>query len=300
MRDPSGGAVVGAAVSVLNLDTGYKQAQTTSAEGLYKLSLLPVGKYRITIEYPGFAEYRRQPVQLDVSRTVRVDVPMVLASHQERVNVDGDAALVDTVSSTLGKVVTNKEILDLPLNGRNFTQLGLLQAGVAPLPAGLQESGGSLRNGQGYAVNGQRPESNAYRMDGASNMNRMDGGFALRIPVDAIFEFRILTHTAPPEYGGTSGSTTSVVTRSGTNRLHGSAYEFLRNDALDARNFFSSSVEPLKQNQYGATAGGPARRDRTFFFGYYEGFRNSQGVTRSAVVGTAAQRTGNFSAFRSR
>ena len=119
-------------------------------------------------------------------------------------------------------------------------------------PRGLQQSGGSLRNGQGYAVNGQRPESNAYRVDGASNVNRMDGGFALRIPVDAIAEFRILTHTAPPEYGGTSGSTTSVVTRSGTNRLHGSAYEFLRNDVLDARNFFSASVEPLKQNQFGA------------------------------------------------
>ena len=220
---------------------------------------------------------------------------MALPSYRESVIVDGDAGLVDTVSSTLGKVVTNKEILDLPLNGRNFTQLGLLQAGVAPLPAGLQESGGSLRSGQGYSVNGQRPESNAYRVDGASNVNRSDGGFALRIPVDAISEFRILTHTAPAEYGGTSGSTTTVVTRSGTNRLHGSAYEFLRNDALDARNFFSASVEPLKQNQYGATAGGPLRRDRTFFFGYYEGFRNRQGVTRSAVVGTAAQRTGNFS-----
>lgn len=295
VRDPSGGAVVGATVSVLNLDTGYKQAQTTSAEGLYKLPLLPVGQYRITIEYPGFARYQQQPVQVNVSRTARVDVAMTLVSQQESVTVDSDAALVDTASNALGKVVTNKEILDLPLNGRNFTQLGLLEAGVAPLPAGLQQSGGSLRNGQGYSVNGQRPESNAYRVDGASNMNRVDGGFALRIPVDAISEFRILTHTAPPEYGGTSGSTTSVVTRSGTNRLRGSAYEFLRNDVVDARNFFSASVEPLKQNQYGATAGGPVRRDRTFFFGYYEGFRNRQGVTRSAVVGTAAQRSGNFS-----
>ena len=162
MRDPSGGAVVGAAVSVLNLDTGYKQAQTTSGEGLYKLSLLPVGQYRITIEYTGFAKYQQQPVQLDVSRTVRVDIAMTLASSQESVSVESDAALMDTVSSTLGKVVTNKEILDLPLNGRNFTQLGLLQAGVAPMPAGLQQSGGSLRSGQGYGVNGQRPESNAY------------------------------------------------------------------------------------------------------------------------------------------
>jgi hypothetical protein len=144
---------------------------------------------------------------------VRVDVVMSLASQQESVSVNSDANLVDTASNTLGKVVTNKEILDLPLNGRNFTQLGLLQAGVAPLPTGLQQSGGSLRNGQGYGVNGQRPEWNAYRVDGASNINRMDGGFALRIPVEAISEFRILTHTAPPEYGRTSGSTTSVVTQ---------------------------------------------------------------------------------------
>ena len=296
VRDASGGAVVGAAVSVLNLDTGYKLAQTTSGEGLYKLSLLPVGQYRLTIEYSGFARYQRQPVQLNVSMTVRVDVVMTLASQQTNVTVNSDASLVDAASNALGSVVTNQEILDLPLNGRNFTQLGLLQAGVAPLPAGLHEAGGSLRYGQGFSVNGQRPESNAYRVDGASNIDRVDGGFALRIPLDAISEFRILTLAAPPEYGGTSGATTSVVTRSGTNRLHGSAYEFLRNDVLDARNFFSAAVEPLKQNQYGATAGGPVRRDRTFFFAYYEGFRNRQGATRSAVVGTAAQRRGDFSA----
>jgi hypothetical protein len=134
-----------------------------------------------------------------------------------------------------------------------------------------------------------------YRVDGAANANRMDGGLALRIPVDAIAEFRILTHTASPEYGGTSGSTTSVITRSGTNRLHGVLYEFGRNDIFDARNFFSTDVEPLKQNQFGATAGGPIRRDRTFYFGYYEGFRNRQGVTRSAVVGTESERRGDFS-----
>ena len=256
---------------------------------------MPVGRYQLSVEKAGFARFQQQPVQLNVSQTARLDVPLALASQQESITVQGDAALVDTATNTLGKVVTTKEVLDLPLNGRNFTQLGLLQAGVAPLTTGIQASGGSLRNGQGFAVNGQRPESNIYRVDGATNANRMDGGFALRVPVDAIAEFRILTHTAPPEYGGTSGSTTSVVTRSGTNGLHGALYEFIRNDIFDARNFFSADVEPLKQNQFGATLGGPIKRDRTFFFGYYEGFRNRQGVTRSAVVGTAAQRTGDFS-----
>lgn len=230
-----------------------------------------------------------------MSQTARLDVTLAPASQHESITVEGDARLVDTVTNTLGKTVTMKEVLDLPLNGRNFTQLGLLQAGVAPLTAGIQQSGGSLRSGQGYAVNGQRPESNIYRVDGQATPTEMDGGFALRIPVDAIAEFRILTHTAPPEYGGTSGSTTSVVTRSGTNATHGSLYEFLRNDIFDARNFFSTNVEPLKQNQFGGTIGGPIKRDRTFYFGYYEGFRNRQGVTRSAVVATAAQRRGDFS-----
>ncbi|MEO8130990.1 MAG: carboxypeptidase-like regulatory domain-containing protein, partial [Bryobacteraceae bacterium] len=295
VRDASGASVAGATVTLSNLDTGYKHSQTTSADGYYRLSLVPVGRYQLSVEGPGFARYQQQPLQLNVSQTVRIEVVLALASQQATVTVESDATLVDTATNTLGKVVTTKEILDLPLNGRNFTQLGLLQAGVAPLTTGLQQSGGSLRNGQGYAVNGQRPESNAYRVDGASNVNRMDGGYALRIPVDAIAEFRILTHTAPPEYGGTSGSTTSVVTRSGTNAIHGSLYEFFRNDVFDARNYFSPSVEPLKQNQYGGTVGGPVRHDKTFFFGYYEGFRNRQGFTRSAVVGTAAQRRGDFS-----
>lgn len=296
IRDILGGAVAGASVAIANLDTGHRQNQTTSPEGFYKFWLVPVGRYQMSVSREGFANFRQQPIQLSVSQTARIDVRLEPASQRESITVDGGASLVDTVTNSLGKTVTMKEVLDLPLNGRNFTQLGLLQAGVAPLTAGIQQSGGSLRSGHGYAVNGQRPESNIYRIDGAGNANRMDGGFALRIPVDAIAEFRILTHTAPPEYGGTSGSTTSVVTRSGTNALHGSLYEFLRNDIFDARNFFSADVEPLKQNQFGGTIGGPIRRDRTFFFGYYEGFRNRQGVTRSAVVATPAQRRGDFSA----
>ena len=198
---------------------------------------------------------------------------------------------MDSGSNVIGNVVTGRELVELPLNGRNFTQLGLLQPGVAPMTAGLAEAGGSLRAGQAYAVNGQRPESNNYLLDGVTNVNRVDGGYALKTPVDAIQEFRILTETAPAEYGGTSGATTTVVTRSGSNQLHGTVYEFLRNDKLDARNFFASSVEPLKQNQFGATVGGPMRRNKDFFFGYYEGFRNRQGITQSATVPSDAQRT---------
>ena len=222
-----------------------------------------------------------------------------VAAVKQAVTVIGDANLVDTSTNTLGKVVEGKDILELPLNGRNFAQLGLLQTGVAPLTAAISKFGGSLRANQAYSVNGQRPESNNFLLDGAENIDRLDGAYALRPPVDAIVEFRILTLNAPAEYGGFTGSTTSVVTRAGGNEIHGTVYEFLRNDKLDTQNFFSQSVEPLKQNQFGATMGGPIKKDKLFFFGYYEGFRNRQGVTNSATVPTAAERAGDFSGLSS-
>ena len=155
-------------------------------------------------------------------------------------------------------------MLDLPLNGRNFTQLGLLQPGVVPLTPGLAEAGGSLREGQAYAVNGQRPESNNFLIDGANNFNGVDGGFVLKPPVDAITELRILTHNASAEFGQSLGSTTNIIARSGTNRFHGALWEFLRNDVFDATNYFAAKTEPLKQNQFGGTFGGPIRKDKTF------------------------------------
>ena len=186
--------------------------------------------------------------------------------------------LVDTSTNALGRVVTGRELVDLPLNGRNFTQLGLLQTGVAPLTAGVATAGGTLRQGQAYAVNGMRPEQNVYLVDGAQNMNRMDGGYALKLPVDAIAEFRILTQSAPPEYGGTGGATTSVVTRSGSNQLHGSLYEFVRNDAFDARNFFSEqrrAAQAAPVRRHGRRA--DAEETALLFFGYYEGLPQRSG-----------------------
>lgn len=293
--DKSGGGIAGAVVSVKHSQTGYVQSQITGSTGLYRLAPLPIGAYSLTVEAPNFSRFSQEPINIRVSQTSRVDVTLDLATVAESVTVTGDAPQVDTATNTLGKTVSGREVLDLPLNGRNFTQLGLLQTGVAPLPSGVLKIGGTLREGQAYSVNGQRPESNNYLLDGSENNNRVDGGFALKIPVDSIAEFRILTHTAPPEYGGYSGSTTSVVTKGGGNSLHGTLYEFFRNDHLDTRNFFSRNVEPLKQNQFGGTAGGPLIKDRLFFFGYYEGFRNRQGFTQSAAVPTQAQKNGDFS-----
>ncbi|HET9192990.1 MAG TPA: TonB-dependent receptor [Vicinamibacterales bacterium] len=295
VTDPSGAVIASARVTVRQLDTGLTRETTSASNGQYRVVGLPVGPYSVVVEAPKLATAVREPIGVSVNQTVRLNVELGLSAVAERVTVTGSGQLVDSATTALGRVVTGRELVDLPLNGRNFTQLGLLQTGVAPLTAGVATAGGSLRQGQSYAVNGMRPEQNLYLLDGAQNINRMDGGYALKIPVDVVAEFRILTQGAPAEFGGTAGATTSIVTRSGTNRLSGSLYEFVRNDAFDARNFFSQQVEPLKQHQFGTTLGGPLRRDRTFFFGYYEGFRNTQGITTSATVPTQAERDGDFS-----
>jgi hypothetical protein len=295
VTDRTAAAIRGARVVAINVDTGLAKETESAPDGFYRILLLPVGTYRVTVHAPGFATLVRDAIDVNVGQGVRVNAELELSSVTETVKVAGGAQLVDTSSNALGRVVTGRELVDLPLNGRNFTQLGLLQTGVAPLTLGVATAGGSLRQGQAYAVNGMRPEQNMYLVDGAQNQNRMDGGYALKLPVEAIAEFRILTQTAPPEYGGTAGATTSVVTRSGTNQFHGAVYEFVRNDAFDARNFFSEKVEPLKQHQFGGTLGGPVARDRVLFFAYYEGFRNTQGLTTTATVPTAQERQGDFS-----
>ncbi len=293
--DQTGGVIPNARIRAVNLSTSLTLEQDTNQAGSFRFPLLPVGSYEVRAEAPGFAVIVQRPIAIQVGETARLEMGLEVAGSDETVIVEAAEPLVRTADASLGRVITGREMIELPLNGRNFSQLGLLQTGVAPPTSGVQKSGGPLRAGQAYAVNGQRPESNNYLVDGARNVNRVDGGFALRVPVDAIAEFRILTHAAPPEYGGTSGSTTSVVTRSGGNEFHGALYEFLRNDKVDARNFFSADVEPLKQNQFGATFGGPIQSNKLFFFAYYEGFRNRQGVTRAAVVPTAEQRQGDFS-----
>jgi hypothetical protein len=292
--DPSGAAVLGASVSATQTETGLNRIAMTDRSGEYVLVELPVGHYRLRVEGKGFQTYIQQGITLDVNETATVPVRLAMGAETQHVDVQADAQLIQSTVTSLGKTVSEREVLDLPLNGRNFTQLGLLQPGVVPLTPGLAEAGGSLRDGQAYAVNGQRPESNNFLIDGANNFNGVDGGFVLKPPVDAISEFKILTHNATAEFGNTLGSTTNIITRSGTNSYHGALWEFLRNDVLDATNYFGTTTEPLKQNQFGATFGGPIRKDKSFFFGYFEGFRNRQGETDSSTVPSKAERQGNF------
>ncbi|MGA3262250.1 MAG: carboxypeptidase regulatory-like domain-containing protein, partial [Bryobacteraceae bacterium] len=286
--------VSNAEVSVHNAQTGLSRTVLSSRQGAFHFSDLPIGAYLLEVKAQGFAPYSVSSIRIDIGQVVSWPVQLQIATGHTEVSVSGQAVTVDT-SQTLGNVISEKQATDLPLNGRDLTQLGLLQPGVAPMTAGLGEAGGIARSGQAYAVNGQRPESNNYLLDGASNVDSVNGGYALRTPVDAVNEFRILTLNAPAEYGDTSGATTSVVTKSGSNYLHGDVYDFFRNDAMDARNFFAAETEPLHRNQYGATVGGPIRKDKDFFFLYYEGQRNSAGETQAAIVPTAAERTGDFS-----
>ena len=290
------GALAGATVTVTNERTGLVRKQLTTLEGTYAFPVLPVGDYTVAVEKEQFAPFKQGAVRLNVNQTVRLNITLEIAAAKQALLVEATPELVQTSSNVLGSVVTDREVVDLPLNGRNFAQLGLLQLGVVPMTSGLTEQGGERREGHAYIVNGERPESNNYLVDGARVVNRIDGGFGLKPPIDAIEEFKILTHTAPPEYGGTSGGNTSIVTRSGGNEVHGAFYDFVRNDMFDTRNFFVSQTEPLKQNQFGGTTGGPVRRGRLFYFGYYEGFRNRQGITRGDTVPTPAQREGDFSA----
>ena len=297
VSDPSGATVPRATVTVEDQGTGRTYSVQTADNGQFTFPTLAAGRYALKINAQGFAPYELQRIDVEIDRTLRIPIELTI-SGRETVDVSSSVQSVETASTSLGQTVSQQQIVDLPLNGRNFTQLGLLQAGVVPLTNGLAVAGGALKAGQAFAVNGQRPESNNYLLDGGRNVNRMDGGFGIRTPIDAIQEFRILTHTASAEYGSNSGATVSVITRSGGNSLHGSVYYFGRNDAVDARNFFSSDVEPLKQHQYGATMGGPLRRNKVFLFGFWEGFRNRQGITKSATVPTPQERKGDFSGLQ--
>ncbi|MGE5326364.1 MAG: TonB-dependent receptor domain-containing protein, partial [Deltaproteobacteria bacterium] len=300
VQDPSGAGVPRATVTAIQDETGLARSTTSGRDGSYLLVLLPVGHYRLEVTAKGFQKFAQEGISLSVNEAATIPIALQIGTETQTVEVQSNAALIETANTMLGKTVGEREILDLPLNGRNFSQLGLLQPGVVPITPGLAEAGGSLREGQSYSVNGQRPESNNFLIDGASNFNAVDGGFVLKPPVDAIAEFKILTSTANAEFGGAAGSTTNIVTRSGSNHLHGDLWEFLRNDKLDAANFFENAggfaKSEYRQNQFGGTLGGPIRRDKTFYFGYYEGFRNRQGEPLNGVrVPSALERQGNFS-----
>jgi Carboxypeptidase regulatory-like domain/TonB dependent receptor len=294
VSDPTGAVVQSATVTARQVETRLTRTATSDSAGNFLILELPVGHYQLEVAAKGFREYLQGGISLNVNETASVPVHLAVGPEGEKVQVEADAELIQSTVTSLGQAVLEQEIVDLPLNGRNFSQLGTLQPGVMPLTAGLSEAGGSLRAGQPYAVNGQRPESNNFLIDGANNFNGVDGGFVLEPPIDAIEEFRIITHNSNAEFGTSLGSTTNIITRSGSNNFHGALWEFVRNDAFDSTGYLAPSKEPLKQNQFGGSIGGPIRHDKTFFFGFYEGFRNRQGESIGSTVPSVAERGGDF------
>ena len=303
-KDESGAVLPGVTIEATNTATNSVRTAVTGADGFYTIPLVQPGAYNVRATLAGFSAFSRSGVKVSVSETSLVNVSMKVGGQSETIEVKGEAPLIETGNATLGIVIDERKVVDLPLNGRNFTQLGTLIPGVVAPPAGLGGQNGDATPGGfgnvtgGFNVNGQRNQSNNFLLDGATNNDTFNTGFVLRPPPDAIQEFKILTHSYSAEYGRNSGSVVNVVTKSGSNQWHGAAWEFNRDDKFQEKNYFvklANQAKPkFKQNQFGGSLGGPVIKDKLFVFGYYEGYRNQKGTTSNLTVPSAAQRSGTF------
>lgn len=303
ITDPSGAAIGGVQVQVTRQDTAEQRTATTADNGTYIIPQLPPGTYNVTVEKQGFATESRPGVQLLVNQSATLDFKLSVAAVSQTIEVTGAPAQLNTTNATLTDVVQHQQIVDLPLNGRNFTQLALLTPGAAPQESG-QQGAFTVKEGAGAispSVNGQRGQQNNFTMDGLLNNNIYTDTWAISPPPDALQEFNVQSHITDAQFAISSGANINIATRSGTNQFHGDVWEFFRNDVLDARNFFDSTKPPYRQNQYGVAFGGPVifphfnGRNNTWFEAYWEGFRSAQSLNNFASVPTQAMRNGDFS-----
>jgi hypothetical protein len=301
VTDVTGAAVPGAKVTITNEGTGTVRTTTTDSTGNYTVKLLPVGVYSVQVEASGFQTFQRRGIELQINQSALVNISLKPGTLLQKVTVVENVSQLQTTEATIGKVMPHMSITQLPLNGRNYIQLGVLQPGVSQITPNLSKSGSGAAADQGYAVNGLRTQANVFLIDGALNTDMFFTSSVLKPAPDSIQEFKILTNDYSAEFWG-GGSVVNLVLKSGTNSYHGTAWEFLRNDIFDARNYFSPTVPPLKQNQFGVGVGGPLSiprlyngHNRTFFYVYYEGFRNRQGITENATVPSPLERKGDFS-----
>ncbi|MGD1093879.1 MAG: TonB-dependent receptor [Bryobacteraceae bacterium] len=307
VTDPSGLAVPGARVVVQSADTGATRAVSSNQQGEYSIPALPPGPYNITVEANGFKAIHQNGVVVEVDQRARLDFALAVGSATETVTVEGNAPLLNTSDASVSTLIGNQFVENLPLNGRSFSSLIDLAPGAVLTPTNFQEQGQ-------FSVNGQRPDANYFLVDGVSaNLGTAGGGSNLGqsgagqlpatsafggtsnlVSLDALEEFRIQTSTFAPEYGRTPGAQISVVTKSGTNAFHGTAFEYFRNDKLDANDWFanrSALARPeLRQNDFGGVLGGPIRKDKLFFFGSYEGLRVRQPQVAQTFVPSLASR----------
>jgi hypothetical protein len=296
VHDQKGANVPDVNLTITNPSTGLQRQTKTADNGVFRVMALPTGVYQIRAEAPGFATTTTNGVEIGVDQIRDVDIVLKIGTKTETVEVQSEAALTQTESSKLGEIIDNRKVEELPLNGRDFAQLARLNPGVASSGGGGGQQGGE-GGVSGYSSNGQRSTSNNFMVDGIDN-NDYFGGAAAQIPsIDSIQEFEVQTNTFAAEYGRNTGSVVNLVTKSGSNLLHGSAYEFFRNDVLDARNYFNNSAfrkSALRLNQFGGTLGGPILKNKTFFFLNYEGFRRAAGINRITNVPTSDERAGKF------
>lgn len=289
VRDASGAVVPGTSVTARNVDTGLTRTSVSAVDGSYRFSVLPVGQYEFSAEHEGFQKEVRTGLTLAIAQEAVVNFALQVGAVEQSVSVLAEAPLLNTTTSSLGTLVGEKTVADLPLNGRNFIDLALLQPGITQQRN--NQPGSTSSNGSWYSSNGAPVRSNNYLLDGAimTNLSSVTASSTsgTTLGVEGIREFRVLTNSFSADYGMTMGSQVAIVSKSGTNKLHGSAFEYLRNSALDARNFFDYQtvasklrLPSFKRNQFGASAGGPIKKDKTMIYGVYEGLRQRLGVTR--------------------
>jgi hypothetical protein len=289
ITDASKLVILDAKVTLINMSTGVRYEGWTNKTGSYYVTHLLPGTYRMEVEKPGFKTVIKPEIALHVQDVLEVNFEMVLGSVLQSVTVEGEAPTVQLATSSISAVVNSTTVRELPLNGRDWTQLATLQPGVTAVttqaPTGTNAPRGNRGFGNQLTISGTRPQLNNYRLDGVSIVDYANGApgsvLGVALGVDAIAEFSVLTANYSAEYGRTSGGVINAITKSGANTFHGDAYEFIRNSALDARNFFDgASIPPFRRNQFGGSVGGPIQKDKTFFFADYEGLRQFLGETQ--------------------
>jgi Carboxypeptidase regulatory-like domain/TonB dependent receptor len=306
IKDPSGAAIARASVTLINTGTGIRQSTTTDDSGTYAFPVLPVGNYVLELNQPGFRPYRRNGIALDTSSALLLDVVLQVGPWIDVITVSDSAAHLETASSQMGEVINSDQMSAVPLDGRSYTDLLSIQAGVAPATSitssTVQDVGASALSPSGdlnpgtISIHGQREFANAFIVNGSDSEEDVNMGTAIIPDLDSIAEFRILTSNFDAEYGEFSGGQITVITKSGGNAFHGDLFEFLRNTDLDARNYFSPTRGTFIQNQFGGTFGGPIRRNKIFFFSDYQGTRQRQGVDTGLIpVPSTADRSGDLS-----
>ncbi len=310
VKDPTGAAIANARVQLANVNTAVVKTTTTNTDGVYVFLNIVPGTYTMRASASGFSTVTQPETTLEVNQTATFDFSLKVGATQDTVSVQAISATVETSTSELGTVVSPNEVADLPLNGRNFTQLLTITAGVANVNRDQSAGGGGGWAGNSIgsfsfpAVNGARNRSNLFLLDGINDLNTMLGMYNYSPIVDDIEEFKTQGHNDLAEYGGVAGGIVSVVTKSGTNEYHGTVWEFLRNEQMDARGYFELSRTPLRQNQYGAAGGGPLSipklyngRNKSFVFASWEGYRQRTAQETGALGPTDAERNGDFSAL---